>query len=195
MCHFDASILNVAQHPLLQSLSFLQHDGFPLVKIPSEHLPFVMQLAERIEQAFHSDLPDKYQRISVYLLALLLEVGRFSRTAQPIAMSMSATITERFKRLVNTHVREKHRVIEYADMLSITPNHLNKCVKQTTNRTAHQWINEMMLLESKVLLSQSSLSIAEIAYRLGLNDQSYFGRFFKKSTGITPSRYRKLIDK
>lgn len=143
---------------------------------------------------FYSSSPDKYQRISAYLLALLLEVGKFSSTAQNTITSASATTTEQFKRLLTTHVREKHRVTEYADMLSITPNHLNKCVKQITHRTAHQWIDEMILLESKVLLSQSSLSIAEISYQLGMNDQSYFGRFFKKNTGVTPSQYRKLID-
>ena len=53
----------------------------------------------------------------------------------------------------------------------------------------------MLLLESKVLLGQFTLSIAEIAYKLNFQDQSYFGRFFKKNSGATPTQYRRMIEK
>ena len=79
-------------------------------------------------------------------------------------------------------------------MLSVTPNHLNKCVKSTIGKSAHDLLSEMILLEAKVLLKQTSLSVSEIAYQVGRNEISDFGRFFKSGTGLTPGEYRKIAN-
>jgi AraC-like DNA-binding protein len=58
-----------------------------------------------------------------------------------------------------------------------------------------QWIDELIVLEAKVLLYQSRLTISEVSYELGIEDPSYFGRMFKKYTGQTPTDFRKLVEK
>jgi AraC-like DNA-binding protein len=75
--------------------------------------------------------------------------------------------------------------------LGISPNHLNKSVKAVTGRTAIIILNEMNLQEAKMQLKYTNLSIGEIAFRLGFKDLSYFSRFFKKATGLSPLEYRK----
>jgi len=90
--------------------------------------------------------------------------------------------------LFKYHIQEK-RVTFYADKLSVTENYLNKCIKNVTQKSPKQWINEMDINYSKALL-QSSRDIAEIAYQLNFHTASHFTQLFKKVTGITPKEYR-----
>lgn len=92
------------------------------------------------------------------------------------------------------HIRNKHLVSEYAELLHVSPNHLNKVVRDVTNQSPSKWIDETLVLEAKVLLFQSKLSISEIATELGLLDASYFSRLFKKYVGVSPLEFRKRID-
>lgn len=101
-----------------------------------------------------------------------------------------AAVPEKFLQLVFDREKPPLSVSEYADMLSVTPNYLNKTVKLHTHRTAIDWIEIARLNMAKQLLKDPSVPIVEVASRVGLDDQSYFSRFFKKRTGITPSQYR-----
>ena len=101
-----------------------------------------------------------------------------------------AAVPEKFLQLVFDREKPPLSVSEYADMLSVTPNYLNKTVKQHTRRTAIDWIEISRLNMAKQLLKDPAVPIVEVASRVGLDDQSYFSRFFKKRTGITPSQYR-----
>ena len=194
-CHFNNEILHLERHPLLHSIDFLNFSGHPLVHIPEAHMPVILFLLKRMEEESQANLPHKYPLIQSYLIALLLELSRFATPRAAHHTHAASTIADHFKKLLHVHIEEKQRISAYAQMLSVTPNHLNKAVKQATGRTASDWIKEMLLLESKVLLGQSTLSIADIAYKLNFQDQSYFGRFFKKNSGTTPTQYRSMIEK
>jgi AraC-like DNA-binding protein len=77
-------------------------------------------------------------------------------------------------------------------MLHVTPNYLNKAVKQVTGKTALEQIHEMLILEAKILLKQNEMNVSEIADYLNFENPSYFTRLFKKRTGHTPLDYRKM---
>ncbi len=78
-------------------------------------------------------------------------------------------------------------------MLKITSGRLNKCVKNITGKRVNELIQDMILLESKVLLKQTSLSISEITYKLGQKHVSNFVRLFKLKTGMSPGEYRSTL--
>lgn len=80
----------------------------------------------------------------------------------------------------------------YADLLAVTADYLNKCVKAATGKSAHDLLGDMILMEAKALLRQTSLSVSEIAFEIGKEDLSDFTRFFKNKTGLKPSDYRQL---
>lgn len=101
-----------------------------------------------------------------------------------------AVIPEKFLQLVFQREAVPLSVSEYAELLNVTPNYLNKTVKNHTHRTAIDWIEIARVNLAKQYLKNPSMSIADIAERTGLVDQSYFSRFFKKKTGMTPSQYR-----
>ena len=101
-----------------------------------------------------------------------------------------AAVPEKFLQLVFDRDKQPLSVSEYADMLNVTANYLNKTVKTHTHRTAIDWIEIARLNMAKQLLKDPSVPIVEVASRVGLEDQSYFSRFFKKKTGLTPSQFR-----
>ena len=101
-----------------------------------------------------------------------------------------AVVPEQFLQLVFQRDTVPLSVSEYAEMLQVTPNYLNKTVKAHTHRTAIDWIEIARLNLAKQLLKDPAIPIADIAGRVGLPDQSYFSRFFKKKTGQTPSQFR-----
>ncbi len=72
----------------------------------------------------------------------------------------------------------------------MSPNYLNKIVKSHTHRTAMDWVEIARLNLAKQLLKDRNIPVVEVAERCGIDDQSYFARFFKKKTGLTPSRFR-----
>ena len=75
-------------------------------------------------------------------------------------------------------------------MLNVSPNHLNKMVRRLTSKSPSQWIEEAVIKEAKMLLRNTEMPLGEIAASLGIMDQSYFSRMFRKSEGISPSQYR-----
>ena len=79
----------------------------------------------------------------------------------------------------------------YAGKLCVTPKYLSLLVKNVSNRTAGEWIDNYVVLEAKALLSSSTLSIQEISDRLNFTNQSFFGKYFKQHVGISPTEYRK----
>jgi YesN/AraC family two-component response regulator len=93
--------------------------------------------------------------------------------------------------LVHNHYIEEREVAYYADKLCISPRYLSSVVRSVRiDVTPKAIIDSFVVLEIKALLQSTNLSIQEIADRLHFPDQSFFGRYFKKHTGLMPSRYR-----
>ncbi|MFE7086451.1 helix-turn-helix domain-containing protein [Sphingobacterium spiritivorum] len=105
-------------------------------------------------------------------------------------MNRSAEVTFNFKELVYKHYQEHKIILFYAAKLSVSENYLHRCVSETIGESPKEWINKVSILQSQLLLQDLTKSISEIAFELNYGDPSYFGRLFKKITGITPSEYR-----
>ena len=93
-------------------------------------------------------------------------------------------------RLIILHYKEERTVAFYARELCLTPKYLSSVVKKTTNRTVTEWINETVVLDAKTQLKSSQMTVQQIANYLNFPTPSFFGRFFKKHTGMTPKAYR-----
>jgi len=79
----------------------------------------------------------------------------------------------------------------YFKLLFINNSNLTKTVKELTNKTCGEYIDEMVIAEAKILLGNLSYSVAQVADELHFSDQFFFAKFFKKHAGVTPSDYRK----
>lgn len=112
------------------------------------------------------------------------------KSSQHTAHHRQQDYVRRFMSLLNLHFREQRRVTFYSDMLHITAKYLGTIVTQQTGHTVSEWIDRLVISEAKVLLSSSSLTIQEITYKLNFPNQSFFCKYFKSHTGITPSEFR-----
>lgn len=99
-------------------------------------------------------------------------------------------IFQRFISLVNTYSKKERNVVFYADKLCLTPRYLNTVVRQTSQQTVMDWINQSIILEAKVLLKHSNLLVYQISDELNFPNPSFFCKFFKRMTGITPREYQ-----
>ncbi len=97
----------------------------------------------------------------------------------------------KFYELVELHFKELKLPRNYAEILNITPNHLNTICKETAGYSTGTIIRNRILLEAQRLLVNFNLTISEIAFELNFQDVSYFVKFFKKQTGDTPETFRK----
>lgn len=97
---------------------------------------------------------------------------------------------ERFLMEVVKHYKIRRSVQFYADLLHITPKYLSTVIKEVSGRSAADWIDEFVIQESKLMLRHSTKSIQEITYELNFSTQSFFGKYFKRHVGLSPSEYR-----
>ena len=191
-CHFSAEIFSNSPYKteFLQPFSFLQLTGYPIVEVGNDQSAPFLQLFNRLLQINKTLTSDQFGLLASYLNTIFWEANQFVLPNEKPIGNAAARMTERFKAALSQHIYEKHTVSEFAELLSVSPNHLHKCVKAVTGKSAHDLLDEMRVLEAKVLLKQSGLSIADIAFKIGKLDPSDFSRFFKAETGQTPKEYR-----
>ncbi|RFS15375.1 AraC family transcriptional regulator [Emticicia sp. C21] len=192
--HEDVMIGKLAKNDLLKDFEFLRAWGNPKISLDTQTSGFIRQLLARILVDYETNGLQNREIIQSYLIALLCEVNRMYKAVSGMVQLKAIEISNKFRELLFTHIKTRHLVSDYASLLHVTPNHLNKSVKAATGKSPTKWIDETIVLEAKVLLYQSNLSISEIAAEIGLFDQSYFSRLFKKYEGITPLQFRKTIE-
>lgn len=100
------------------------------------------------------------------------------------------SVVERFLELVHEHYREERMISYYADRMCLTPKYLSKIVKDNTGRPASEWIENYIILEARAMLQNSDMTIQQIAQSLNFPNQSFFGKYFKRATGMSPKQYR-----
>lgn len=99
-------------------------------------------------------------------------------------------LVDRFLLLVQQSFKSERMIEYYASQLGVTPKHLSRVLKQSTGFTAADWIKNYILLEAKVMLKSSNLTMGQISQQLNFPSQSFFAKFFKNCTGMTPKQYR-----
>ena len=185
---------NGVSNTMISSFSFFKYGYRPLVDLTATE-------KDKFDQLFHTlhairAGSNNKQLLAAYVNVLLLEAGILHQKQENIASlantSSPEQLTSRFLDLINEHYLKKQQVNEYAEMLHVTPNYLNKAVKEVAGKTALEQIHEMLILEAKILLKQSEMNVSEIADYLNFENPSYFTRLFKKRTGHTPLDYRKM---
>lgn len=105
----------------------------------------------------------------------------------------SQTIFDRFIELVNQHCRQQHQLRFYAERMCITERYLGTVVKQTSGATAKEWIDKAIVTAAKVMLRHSNKQIVQISDDLNFPTSSFFCKYFKRLTGMTPQEYRNGI--
>ena len=101
-----------------------------------------------------------------------------------------ADLYNKFMSLLAQNYRNEHRVVFYADAMSISTRYLSQITERVMGRTPKQIIADYLMQEAKAMLETSNFAIQEIAYKLGFSSQSQFSNFFHFQQKCTPKEYR-----
>ncbi|WP_310555964.1 AraC family transcriptional regulator [Flavobacterium sp.] len=192
---------------LSKSKTGLLIDDFPIYQYNSD---FVYQLTDKqyleIETVFKkmdselsSDYAFKYDLLRNYVMELIhtgqklkpMESNSATTNAASRISSLFIELLERqFPIENNSQLMQLKAPIDFATVLGIHINHLNKVLKEITGRNTTEIINGRITEEAKILLKQTQWNISEIAYSLGFEEVAHFSNFFKKNTSISPLKYR-----
>lgn len=172
---------------------FFSYTGIQSFVLSEEEAMEAEQLILKINGEIKNRKPDTGKAIRLYMQLILLLANRsYERqqlTLQETALSGNA-LFRRFVKLVSRHFLTLRKVSDYANLLHISTDHLNRTIKSQSAKTAGELIDEMIITEAKAYLLHTDLSNSEIAYRLEFSDPSHFNKFFKKQMNCTPVEYR-----
>ena len=163
----------------------------PIMTVPPQLVADVEMFLSDL-RSIVSDTTDKYQ----YKSLLFTVLAFFYHTAlkcvrQTMEVGSTASqITTRFLKLARDNFKKERFMDFYAKELGITGKHLGRTIKAQTGFTASEWLDRMVILEAKVLLKSSSMSIQQVAEELNFPSQSFFGKYFKNIVGISPKEFR-----
>jgi len=194
-CYFKPELLSrdFKMKDLLADYSFLNFNSNPIVTVSHDSRNQILNLITRLEKEYMKGKECRQEILRTYLLALFAELTPFVKPNTYHLEDKDCEIAVNFRKALVQNVYELQKTGDYARMLKISVTQLNKSVKNITGKRAGELIQDMVLLESKVLLKQTSLSISEITYKLGQKHISNFVRLFKFKTGMSPGEYRNTV--
>ncbi len=174
---------------------FLFAQSHPVFHIQEETVQTFVEYFTLIQKKV-KDNDHRFRRelVSVLLKAMLYDIGNEIYQLQlstDTKQTRGEKIFSDFILLLRNHFRHERRVNWYAQQLFITPKYLSESVKLVSKRTPNDWIDRYVIMEIRVLLRNSTLSIKEIAQELHFPNQSFLGKYFKEHVGVSPSKYRK----
>lgn len=185
----------------LLSRLFLRLERQPLLQLDDEQWQEIMRSFDEIsherdlyrDDAYSIEILRSAIRMLIYKVSRIID--RYSEcphTEQDVhsPRNRQEEYFQRFMNVLTQHYTQERSVGFYASQLNLTPKYLSTLIRQTTGRTASEWIDDYVILEAKNLLKYSTMSIQEISYSLNFPNQSFFGKYFKTHTGQTPSEYR-----
>jgi AraC-like DNA-binding protein len=189
---FTSELLALPPYAALRELPIIQnpYQGHELRLSPAD-AAVVEDLLAKLQAEHTRPGPWQHRLLSAYLTALLTYLSRlYTEQFTGAEPSADKLLLRAFQAKIEECFHERHEVGAYAALLHISPGHLSEVVKAQSGKPAIKHIHERLVLEARRLLVYSAQPLKEIAFDLGFADASYFNRFFKRETGVTPAEYR-----
>ena len=192
--HFFHNFSDIKQYSVFQPI------GEHVFELADEQVPQIQRIYDRMFEEINSDYIHKYD----VLRNLVFELLHFAMKMQPSTnfnkqqVNAAQRISTLFMELLERQfpIEENHPKVslrspsDFAQQLNVHVNHLNRAVKETTEKTTSQIIAERILQEAKILLKHSQWNVSEIAFALGFTEVTHFNNFFKKQVGTSPGKFR-----
>ena len=186
----------------LNQYSVFQPGGNHVFELSDEQVFQITGIYKKMFEEINSDYLHKYD----VLRNLVFELLHFGMKIQPAVKSenhlinASQRISTMFLELLERQfpIDEDHQSFslrsasDFSSQLNVHVNHLNRALKETTDKTTSQIIGERILQEAKILLKHSAWTVSEIAYALGFNEVTHFNNFFKKHVQLSPLKFRNI---
>lgn len=168
------------QRNLLLSLTVAEH------RLLEDYLSIMWNILQ--EPVFRKEV---IQHLLTSFLYNIEYIAKNSVLEEDNQLTHQEKIFQRFISLVNTYSKTERNVSFYADKLYLTPRYLNTVIRQASQQTVMDWLNQSIILEAKVMLKHSNQLVYQISDELNFPNPSFFCKFFKRMTGMTPQEYQK----
>jgi len=190
---FGSSFLEKHTFNNRMSLSAMQLKS-PKLSLSQEHTDVLCSMYDTLIKALNTKPSMLNTEKMVHIFNLLqtsyAEQARQQSNVDVRPLDRKSEIYHDYCQLVVKHYHEWHHVNQYAQAMRITLPHLCSTIRQVSERTAGDIINDAILTDAKAQLKVTNLQIKEIALSLGFDNIAFFNRFFKSHVGVTPKVYR-----
>ena len=191
---FKHEVYDEATAQLEPSFTFFMKE-YPCVQLGEKRINKMNYLVEAMED-FYNEKTNCF-RVKIFknnIQSFLLDVYDKTRTLFKIDKSEEVGRREelfiKFIHLIHNFCPKEREVGFYADKLHITSRYLSSITQNVADKSAKYIIDKHAIQRIKIMLKYSNMSIQDISYELNFPDQSFFSRYFKKHTGMTPLEYR-----
>jgi AraC-like DNA-binding protein len=194
---FTGEFLSMQENASISKLPIIQnlHNGHEL-QLTGDDVKFIEDILMQINREYQSQGEFQQRMLTAYLTVLLTYLSRlYTEQFKEPAFSPDKLLLKNFQARINECFREMHEVGDYAALLNISAGHLSEVIKMQSGKPAIKHIHDRLVMEARRLLFHTQNSSKEIAFELGFSGDSYFSRFFKRETGVTPAEYRANIRK
>lgn len=140
------------------------------------------------ERLFTHEILNNYIQIFYYNICQLMSPYVEQQDTQYV--SRKKQIFDQFIELLRQHYTQERSIGFYANQLCITPKYLSQVIFDISNRHAGDWIRDYVILEAKALLKSGKYNVQQVSDLLNFANQSFFGSYFKKAVGCSPSAYQ-----
>lgn len=174
----------------------LHYNANPIIEITPEELETQALIYEMLQRQIKSSdrLFNNMALSSLCEVLFYNTLGLYaSRVNDTKHNSRREELLSNFIDLIENHFKTERAVNFYADKLFVTPKHLSAVLKEVSGKTAGEWIDHRVILEAKLLLRTTGMNIQEISMALNFSNQSFFGKYFKHLTGLSPRDYRNKL--
>jgi len=191
---FDREFLALHDNASMAHLPVIRNEqNTHELKLTQADVTFVEDMLAKMQKEFMQPGEWQQKMITASLTLLLTYLSRlYDEQYKSITSPNDKSLLKKYQAAIEENFRKIHQVSEYAALLSVSPGHLRDVIKSQSGKSAIVHIQERMVLEARRMLFHTEYSLKEIGFDLGFSDASYFSRFFKRETGVTPAEYRAL---
>ena len=178
---------------------------YPFFSLTEENFGYIRSMLEKLWERIYEEDKDRkgflQQRLQVELIKSMAQTITYEVLSiyfskfpiQPMVQTKKDLVFHQFLLSLFRHFRQEREVAFYAELQHLSPRYFSSIIKEKSGNNALQWIVQMVITEAKLLLETSDLSIKEISVQLNFPTQSFFGKYFKQYTGISPKEFRENV--
>ncbi|MDR0864903.1 MAG: helix-turn-helix domain-containing protein [Candidatus Symbiothrix sp.] len=164
----------------------------PYAQLDSQSMLFIRKFLFILKRLMAmTDNPYRLEMIKhLTMVSYYMARPSFEKIIEPEKPNRQVVLVEKFTNLVRENYRMQRETAFYADKLCLTPKYLSEVIKVASGKSVSEWIDDYVILEAKALLKSTNMTIQQISEELNFPSQSFFGKYFKRNTGVSPSEYK-----
>lgn len=163
----------------------------PVMPLQPKQLEAMLAYRDMVCRLLEDERPFRTETMRHLTCAFYYGIGSYLyQLSESRRYTTEETLMQNFLAEINVHYRSERKLSFYADRLHVSAGHLSAVVKHASGKSAGDWIDDYVVGEARAMLKGTSLTIQQISQELGFPSQSFFGKYFKRETGMSPKTYR-----